>query len=328
MALPIPYRAQGVRVGDVGILTENGGFDFLFNICVPRDDPINPVELPDNFVPIFPSVNPTHIRKFAEFSPGSYLASSSVAESQTGEQSSYVLVYFGFLLHPLINIPSGLTFQSSASEGAILTMPEGACSEDLRNPSRFRQYIASHAEDWYKFLKSPWGCEVQNGDLHVVVGCDKTTSWGMATFANSSLSQDTSFWLKFSACGQESSQRNGGNNYVWEHSGVAEVKVGPGRGENPELGETDSNRLQNQSLFLRTLNVTLSKNVWEELFSHTVVVADQNHSHLGIQDLQQSQLQSPQSLPFRSHNSIVRLTSFDLATFPTMPSVDLGSIHR
>ena len=90
MVLPIPYRAQGVRVGDVGIFTENGGFDFLFNICVPRDDPINPVELPDNFIPISPPVNPIHIRKFAEFSSGSYLASSSVAESRTGDQSSYV----------------------------------------------------------------------------------------------------------------------------------------------------------------------------------------------------------------------------------------------
>jgi hypothetical protein len=39
MVLPILYRAQGVRVGDVGIFTESGAFDFLFNICVPRDAP-------------------------------------------------------------------------------------------------------------------------------------------------------------------------------------------------------------------------------------------------------------------------------------------------
>jgi hypothetical protein len=90
MVLPIPYRAQGVRVGDVGLFTESGAFDFLFNICVPRDDPINPRNLPENFIPIFPPIDPTDIRKFAEFSPGSFLASSSVAESRTAE-SSYVL---------------------------------------------------------------------------------------------------------------------------------------------------------------------------------------------------------------------------------------------
>ena len=314
MVLPIRYRAQGVRVGDVGIFTENGGFDFLFNICVPTDDPINPKKLPENFVPISPPVDPTDIRKFAEFSPGSYLASSSVAESRTTE-SSYVLIYSNFL-NLIINVFSGLIFESSASEGAILTMPEGAYSEDLSNSSRLRQYIATHAEDWYKFVNGPRGREAQNGDLHVVVGCDKTTSWGMATFANSSLSQETNFRLKFSPLGEQQSQRNAGNKYMWEHSGVAEVRVGPGHGENEELGETDSNRLRNQCLFLRTLNVTLSEKVWEEIFSLPVAVADQN-PHSGIQEhpkrphvtnkgrshRQPSQSSSSQNLPSRSHSS-------------------------
>ena len=321
MVLPIPYRAQGVRVGDVGIFTENGGFDFLFNICVPRDDPINPGKLPENFIPISPPLDPTDIRKFAEFSPGSYLASSSVAESRTTE-SLYVLVYSNFL-NLSINVLSSLVFESSASEGAILTMPEGAYSEDLSNSLRLRQYIATHAEDWYKFVNGPRGREAQNGDLHVVVGCDKTTSWGMATFANSSLSQETNFRLKFSALGEQQSERNAGEKYMWEHSGVAEVRVGPGRGENEELGETESNRLQNQCLFLRTLNVTLSEKVWEEIFSHPVPVADQN-PHSEIQDHPKCcphvvintghssshpqplglQSNSSQNLPSRSHNSI------------------------
>ena len=66
MVLPIPYRAHGARVGDVGILTESGEFDFLFNICVPIDDPINPRKLPENFIPISPPVDPADIRKFAQ----------------------------------------------------------------------------------------------------------------------------------------------------------------------------------------------------------------------------------------------------------------------
>lgn len=95
MVLPIPYRALGAHVGDVGIFTDDGGFDFLFNICVARDNPINPEELPENFVPIYPPISPIDIRKFPQFSQGSHLASSSVTESRT-EQSSYVVVSSNF----------------------------------------------------------------------------------------------------------------------------------------------------------------------------------------------------------------------------------------
>ena len=184
-------------------------------------------------------------------------------------------------------------------------MPEGAYSEDLSNFTRLRQYIATHAEDWYKFVNGPRGREAQNGDLHVVVGCDKTTSWGMATFADSGLSQEANLRLKFFALGKQQSQRNSRKKYMWEQSGVAEVRVGPGREENEELGETDSNRLRNQSLFLRTLNVTLSEKVWEEIFSHAVAVADQN-PHSGIQDLRKCRphvINTGHSHPEPSHSN-------------------------
>ena len=195
-------------------------------------------------------------------------------------------------------------------------MPEGAYSEDLSNSSRLGQFIATHAEDWYKFVNGPRGLEVLNGDLRVVIGCDKTTSWGMATFSNSIL---TKFRLKFSALGEQQSQHNDGNKYGWEHSDVtsADVKIGPGRRENEDLGETDSNRLRNQSLFLRTLNVTLSENAWKEIFPHLVPVADQN-PHSGLQNQptcgphavssghlhpQPSRSNSHQNLPSGSRNS-------------------------
>ena len=103
MVLPKPYRARGVSVGDVVVFTKNGGFDFLFNICVPRDDPINPRKLPENFIPISPPVDPTDIRKFAEFSPGSYLVSSSIAESRTDPREKLVRLVKLQLLLEIIN---------------------------------------------------------------------------------------------------------------------------------------------------------------------------------------------------------------------------------
>ena len=173
----------------------------------------------------------------------------------------------------------GLTFESSASEGAILTMPDGAFQEELGNLSKFRDYIAVHATNWYKFVNGPRGREAQNGDVRVVVGCDKSTSWGMATFANTSSAQQSNFRLKFRPLqGQQRSQRNTGITYAWEHSGVAEVRVGPEPGENDELGETPTRQLRNQCLFMRTLSVTLSDRVWAETFPGTVSAINQEGS--------------------------------------------------
>ena len=269
--LPIPYRAKGVCIGDVGIVTAFGGFDFLFNICRTRDDPINPEELPDNFAPIHPPLNPTDVREFREFSSGSYLASSSIVESQTGEQTLCVYPSFLFFILLILHY-RGLTFESSASEGAILTMPDGAFQEELGNLSKFRDYVAVHAANWYKFINGPRGREAQNGDVRVVVGCDKSTSWGMATFANTSSAQRSNFRLKFRPLRgqQQQSQHNTGIAYAWEHSGVAEVRVGPEPGENDELGETPTCQLRNQCLFMRTLSVTLSDSVWAETFPGAV----------------------------------------------------------
>lgn len=47
--LPEKYRQEGVHIGDVGILNEFGGFEFLFNACHPADDPLNIAGVPPDF---------------------------------------------------------------------------------------------------------------------------------------------------------------------------------------------------------------------------------------------------------------------------------------
>ncbi|KIL66047.1 hypothetical protein M378DRAFT_34266, partial [Amanita muscaria Koide BX008] len=43
------YLRNGINVGDVGFVRQDGAFDFLFNICPPQNEAINPPNLPDGF---------------------------------------------------------------------------------------------------------------------------------------------------------------------------------------------------------------------------------------------------------------------------------------
>ena len=91
--LHLDCRRTGVRIGDVGIITDSGAFFFLFNICLPHNDPVNPRMLPEHFAPISPPIEASDISKFGVFKNGSYLASSSVKTSQDGSAISCVLIF-------------------------------------------------------------------------------------------------------------------------------------------------------------------------------------------------------------------------------------------
>ena len=153
-----------------------------------------------------------------------------------------------------------IVFESSASEGAILTMPQGAHAEDLANVSKFRQYLSANAKSWYRYINHECGREARNGDVRLVIGCDKASSWGMATFANS-MAQD--FHLIFKPTSESGSWRT----YEWEYSGSVDTRAGPDPRETEELRATDdsghSNVYENQCLFVRTLNATLRDDVWK-----------------------------------------------------------------
>ena len=160
-----------------------------------------------------------------------------------------------------------IVFESSASEGAILTLPRGARSEDLGEMATFREYAAANVANWYRYVNGPRGREVKNGELRLVVGFDKTTSWGIATFANQT--QQNRCRLKFGPSEGDFASTS----YTWsqlEYSGVADVKAGPDSDEIDELridGDPPHVQFENQCLFVRTLNATLTDDVWADIHS-------------------------------------------------------------
>jgi hypothetical protein len=172
---------------------------------------------------------------------------------------------------------SDIVFESSASDGAILTMPRGARSEDLENYSAFREYAAANVANWYRYVNGPRGREAKNGDIRLVVGFDKTASWGIATFANQT--QQNNCRLKFGP-----SEGDSARTYAWsEYSGLADVKAGPDSDKIDELkidGDPPDVQFENQCLFVRTLNPTLADNIWADIHSNSgSVPVDPRNSH-------------------------------------------------
>ncbi len=50
--LPVDYQREGVTIGDLGLLTAGGGFDFIFNVHVDAGHPVNAGGVPPDFVPL------------------------------------------------------------------------------------------------------------------------------------------------------------------------------------------------------------------------------------------------------------------------------------
>ena len=80
MRLSPSYRRQGVSIGDVGIFTSGGGFDFLFNVCLPAGHPNNPNVLPEGFSCLV--LEPSDVCEFRAHSSHSHMTSTSVQKRE------------------------------------------------------------------------------------------------------------------------------------------------------------------------------------------------------------------------------------------------------
>ncbi|KAF9479234.1 hypothetical protein BDN70DRAFT_993606 [Pholiota conissans] len=256
--LPLSYRRSGVAIGDVGLITASGAFLFLFNICLPSDHLINPSRFPDGFIPL--SIEPTEKSEIVVFESKSHLASPLIGKVD-GSQSQT------------------LSFEASTPEGVILALPEGAIALDFQNISRFRTYAGKNVENWYRYANGTLGLGIRNGDIRLVTGCDRTTSWGIAILANPTqhkekyslkcLPTDSTSDGEVMSSPSDSSPR-----YMWEYSGLGmtSLRVGPQLREIEELEQNHDDstvlrdgRHSNQCLFLRTLNIMLSDKAFSEI---------------------------------------------------------------
>lgn len=98
-SLPIEYQRKGISIGDVGILTDSGSFDFLFNVYLPQGNPgnpINPEEMPEEFFPLV-SPRPRDISRHMEYKNDSFIAGSLV-KTRRDEDGPYVIALLLILI--------------------------------------------------------------------------------------------------------------------------------------------------------------------------------------------------------------------------------------
>ncbi|KAF7370322.1 Tkl tkl-ccin protein kinase [Mycena sanguinolenta] len=207
---PIEYQQIGVSIGDVGIW-HDGSFDFLFNACCSKTHSINSAYgVPEDFV-AFP-ISSREISKRAYYSPGSIIASAKVSEVTLDIGGSSAIPGFP------ITLGSSVTFNFHSKDGAILVLPQGASRQNLLPLETFRAHVRKHSAQWYTFARD---FLPSTGSLFVVTGCDKTTSWGLATASAASGSVGIS--LKFTVVGLVESTLE--PRYQWKNFGSAMVRT-------------------------------------------------------------------------------------------------------
>ncbi|KAJ7743772.1 hypothetical protein B0H16DRAFT_997199 [Mycena metata] len=236
--LSAEYRRHGVAIGDVGSITPEGIFDFCFNIYLPADHPINDNDVPENFQPLMPYAS-KDLTSLA-YAPGNSALTSSVQKLD---------------LSPFAEFPGGnFVFNCGAPQGAVLALPHGSYLKKLKNLELVREYVATHAESWYKHINGARGRGLQNGSLYLVTGCEKAYSWGMASF----YSTNNEFQLEFRATPRADSSIR----YQW--GGIHGCRD-PSQHKSYDPSPKRNIPL-NQTTFIHGLSISLGIGIWGKLF--------------------------------------------------------------
>jgi len=217
-------------------------------------------------------------------------------------------------------------------------MPEGATSLDLENDLAFSNYLEANVQKWYEFVYRVRGKSIRNGQIRLVIGCDKTTAWGIGTV--SGMSQHTTNKLQFKASDAVGSSTT---TYTWECSGMVEVRVGPDKHDIKALGSDDTlnTTFCNQCLFVRTMTATLSNDDWAKLmqnlgktviedsktFSATTLDPSQGRGPSGSNTKSSDQPGLHQGISGTQHSATGKRSGITISTMPNSPPVSIVFLH-
>ncbi|KAF5337698.1 hypothetical protein D9758_017347 [Tetrapyrgos nigripes] len=269
---------EGVRIGDVGLISDSGDFRTLFNIFRSSDDLVNQVYgVPPGFEPLefqstllLSSNGLHHLENTRVFSrdmqeillgadgtvPAPYVLPSS---------SSIPRLTDGRIFDaPRIPVTAGIGFeyQSSSEQGAVLILPEGARREDYTGLRDIRDYTINNGESWYRFVNDQVRMDARNGSLYVITGFDRTSCYQNLAFDSSSRNISISF--KFS-CPPLPNGDFGSLSFT--SSSLPKHEHSPG-------GSNRGHSLPNLSPFIRGYKIMIRKNLTRYIKPSTVKIMD------------------------------------------------------
>ncbi|KAF8995194.1 hypothetical protein BDQ17DRAFT_1032063 [Cyathus striatus] len=236
--LSIEYRRKGVSIGDVGLITSDGSFDFLFNIWTSAESPINPDDLPNDFTSSCPPRLQTSFK--SSFPPRSMISNISNIEVEVDWHTMDISYSF-----------------ADKEAGAILSMPHEASQEDYKNERILKGFIGRNAEHWYSYAIQ-CGRDQDRHSLYLATGCLKSRTWGIVTY-------DTTVHDRCSTLVIGRSPDTEGPAYEWKKSGKATTyRTGPA----PDATTDTQSRMpdsENQCLFIRGFKISLSEEAWKQI---------------------------------------------------------------
>ncbi|GJJ16169.1 hypothetical protein Clacol_010449 [Clathrus columnatus] len=164
-----------VDIADVGYLSDSGGWIKLFNLRTETD----PKKLPSNH------------------RPGSVVITDQDIEKDIfkGPRYSNSIRKLGGSIDIQGKVDAGLSYECAEEKGAILFVAEDAVVRNALKKDRFVKLIQENIENWMDFSrKEERG--VRMGDLVLVTGYVRTTTWVAAVF------RQKSQWCKFKVGGE------------------------------------------------------------------------------------------------------------------------------
>ncbi|KAK0493126.1 hypothetical protein EDD18DRAFT_1333885, partial [Armillaria luteobubalina] len=228
---PEEFKKRGVFPGDVSIINNDRGFDFLFSIFSGADGLIIG-HSPPGFHPLPQSIQ------------GDVQRHPLHGKLLTSQHMSLLKAYKD----------AGMSFDVDISEAsaAILCLPNYSTGYRALNKRIFEGHARRHGVSWYRYVNGTLGRNAPNGSLYLITRCNKATTWGNTVIGRTDRS--ISFSLRCTLMNISGGSIQVANSWL-DDSGI-ETSYFP----IPSVQYPYPTDLENQCIFAQGFTISISKN--------------------------------------------------------------------